>query len=147
MSDAEKLSRPSFEQLEAGVQAKGGDAPRTDFMRVIELTYEVIYIRKPRLRIFFKLAEALSDLFVMAGAAAKSPLGQSAFKASQVATPPVGVEVTGFGIAGVSDMQLHGPTLVFESHAEAAAAQAGLVAADPKLSGKLQVLPRYELAA
>ena len=123
------------------MQAKGGDAPRTDFMRVIELTYEVIYIRKPRFKIFFRLAEALSDLFVMAGAAAKSPLGQSRFKASQVATPPVGVEVGGFAVAGVSDMQLHGPTLVFASHAEAAAAQAGLVAADPKLAGKLQVLP------
>jgi len=64
-----------------------------------------------------------------------------------VATPPVGVGVTGFAIAGVSDMQLHQPTLLFDSHVEAAAAQASLVAANPKLSGKLQVLPRYELAA
>ena len=147
MSDAEKLSRPSFESLEAGVEARGGDAPKSDFMRVIELSYEVIYIRKPRTKIFFLLSQVLSDLFVMAGAAAKSGLGKSRFKGSQVATPPVGVEVTGFAVANVKDMQVHAAGMVFASQAEAAAAQASLVAANPKLSGTLQVLPKFELAA
>ena len=34
---------------------------RSDFMRVIELSYEVIYLRKPRLKIFFLLSEVLVE--------------------------------------------------------------------------------------
>jgi len=147
LSDAEKLSRPSFESLEAGVQVRGGDAPRADFMRVVKLTYEVIYVRKPRQRLFFVLAQALADVLVMAGAAARSSLGRSQFKPSQVATPPVAVEVPGYAVASTESMGLHGADLVFPSYAEAAAARAQLVAGDPKLTGKLQVLSSYELAA
>jgi len=147
MSDAEKLSRPSFEALEGGVQVRGGDAPRTDFMRVIELTYEVFYVRKPRLRIFFALGRVLADFMVMASAAARSPLAKAHFKPSQVATPPVAFDTPGFAVASTENLQLHAPGFVFQSHAEAAAAQAKLVAADPKLSGKLQVLQQFELAA
>jgi hypothetical protein len=147
LSDAEKLSRPSFESLEAGVQVRGGDAPRADFMRVVELTYEVIYIRKPRLRLLFALAQALADVLVMAGAAARCSLGRSQFKPSQVATPPVAVEVPGYAVASTESMALHGTDLVFASYAEAAAARAQLVAGDAKLTGRLQVLSAYELAA
>jgi hypothetical protein len=147
MSDADKLSAPSFESLEAGVEARGGDAPRTDFMRVVELKYEVIYIRKPRLRLFFTLAQALVDRLIMGGAAARSPNAKARFNPPQTAAPPVVVKPQGFGVASTENMQLHAPGLVFQSHAEATAAQASLVAADPKLGGKLQVLSSYELAA
>ena len=41
MSDAEKLSRRSFEPFDAGVEIAGGDAPRADFQRHVDVTYEV----------------------------------------------------------------------------------------------------------
>ena len=44
MSDAEKLSRPSFARYDAGMLIGGDLAPQTDFMRKRDVTYEVIYL-------------------------------------------------------------------------------------------------------
>ena len=44
MSDAEKLSRPSFSEFDAGVAIGGDPLPHTDFMRQREVAYEVIYL-------------------------------------------------------------------------------------------------------
>jgi hypothetical protein len=147
MSDAEKLSRASFERLEAGIEVRGGDAPKGDFMRVVELAFEVIYIRKPRFDIRFLVSKAMADLLVMGSAAASSPLAKLRPRPSMVATPPVRVDTEGFAVATVSEMRAHAEDLVFASQAEAVAARARLVADDPKLAHQLQVLPRFELAA
>src|SRR6185295_12957669 len=44
MSDAEKLSRPSFASYDAGIMVGADLAPRTDFMRTRDVAYEVIYL-------------------------------------------------------------------------------------------------------
>ena len=44
MSDAEKLSRPSFSEFDAGVAIGGDPLPHADFMRQRDVAYEVIYL-------------------------------------------------------------------------------------------------------
>src|SRR5262249_40547410 len=46
MSDAEKLSRRSFEEYDGGVKVGGGERPRTDLFRKLKVVYEVIYLPK-----------------------------------------------------------------------------------------------------
>ena len=45
MSDAEKLSRRSFEPFQSGVDIAGGSKASADFKRGVDVTYEVIYFR------------------------------------------------------------------------------------------------------
>ena len=85
----------------------------------------------------------------MAGAAAKSGLGKSRFKGSQVGDAAGrAVEVTGFAVANVKDMQVHAAGMVFASQAEARQrGDASSRPTIPKLSGTLQVAAEFEVAA
>jgi hypothetical protein len=146
MSDAEKLSRRSFEPFDAGIELSGGDAPNADFQRVVDVAYEVVYLRKQRQRLFFRLKEGLVDLLVSLSAAGRSKL--SAFKNAPtgLGTPPVVMPRETFVVAGVNDLQPQ-TTQTFSSESAAVIAMRGMVSNDASLAGKLQVVSSYELAA
>ena len=151
MSDAEKLSRPSFEQLEAGVQAmrRRCAAHRLHAGARARLRGD-LHPRSPGPRFSSGSPRRCSDALRHGAARRRSRRSRrsSRFKASQLATPPVGVELERLRRRRrPRTCSCTRPTLVFESQAEAAAAQAGLVAADPKLAGTLQVLRTFELRA
>jgi hypothetical protein len=78
MSDAEKLSRPSFSKYNAGISIGGEQLPAVDFMRQRNIAYEVIYLPEHApVRVKFGMPPGLSQ-FSMAGAAvAQSPLSQA----------------------------------------------------------------------
>ena len=58
MSDAEKLSRPSFAQYDAGVTIGEEIGPKTDFMQTREVSYEVIYVPEHQPTPRFRYARA-----------------------------------------------------------------------------------------
>lgn len=74
LSDADALSRPSFERMGAGVRAAG--ATEADAAVVSELTYETILLdvaQPPRRRFNDHLAGVLADAFLSLSAAANVP--------------------------------------------------------------------------
>jgi hypothetical protein len=140
MSDAEKLSRPSFAAYEAGI-AIGNDAPAGDFMRRREVSYEVIYLPEhPPVRVKFGMPDTLSR-FSMAGAAvSQSPLSRAKRAASPLAER-VSIEADRYVVVSTEDLGLFRSDLVFDTATAADLALKGLFAERPELTGTIQVMP------
>jgi len=140
MTDAEKLSRPSFAAYEAGI-AIGADAPAADFMRRREVSYEVIYLPEhPPVRVKFGMPENLSQ-FSMAGAAvSQSPLSRAKRAASPLAER-VSVEADRYVVVSTEDLGLFRSDLVFDTATAADLALKGLFIERPELTGTIQVMP------
>jgi hypothetical protein len=147
MSDAEKISRRSFELLSGGAQVSGGDRPRSTFVRRVDVVYEVIYLRRPRLRLFHALAKGLFDRLLFTSAAAKSSLGRHRKQPTGLGTPAVTLGAGHFAIVSTKDLSLHGTEMTFASQAAAAVALNEFMAKDRGLTGKIQIVPTYEMAA
>lgn len=142
MSDAEKLSRPSFADYDAGVVIGGELAPRTDFMRSRDVEYEVLYLpeRHP-VRIFFKLAVGIFNAIVGGSAVARSSLSNAARAPSAIAAPRVRMGTDRFAVVSTDDMSLHASHLVFDNATAADQALRSLAREQPELAGAIQVVP------
>jgi hypothetical protein len=140
MSDAEKLSRPSFAAYEAGI-AIGKDAPTADLMRCREVSYEVIYLPEhPPVRVRFGMPDVLSQ-FSMAGAAvAQSPLSWAKRAASPL-VERVSVEPERYVVVSTENLALFRSDLTFDTATAADLALRGLFAERPELTGTIQVVP------
>jgi hypothetical protein len=147
MSDAEKLSRKSFERYDAGIQIGGGDAPNADYVVSLDVVYEVIYIPVRQLRVFFRLATAFFDSLIRGSAVSRSPLAFARRAPSPLATPRVAVENEKFAVAATRDLSLHDQKLIFDSEAEAQEALNRLTTSDAGLAREWQVIPIYQLKA
>lgn len=145
MTDAEKLSRKSFEAYDAGVRVGGGDAPNADYVASLDVVYEVIYIPERHAPALFRLGAILFGRLVRGAAVAKSAFSMARRAPSPLATPPVTLEPEKFAVASTSDLSLHEESLVFDSEAEAHEALHRLTASDPGLSRELQVVPAYQV--
>jgi hypothetical protein len=141
MSDAQKLSSRSFEKYDAGVQVGGGSAVNADYVKSLEVNYEVIYIPRRRKRIFFRLAQFLFNAFARSGAVSQSVLSAAQTAPSALGARKVTVATEQFAVASTADLTLHDEQLVFASEAEARAAMIGVVDRDPSLTRRLQVVP------
>ena len=147
LSDAEKLSRRSFELFDAGVEIGGGSAPKASFQTKVDVAYEVVYAHKPRRPLRFLLRDAILDLLVAGSAAARSKRSPGKRAPSGVGTPKVALPTEGFIVATVDDLEPHAPDVTFPNESAAVIALKDAVARDPRLRGKLQVIPLYEVAA
>jgi hypothetical protein len=147
LSDAEKLSRRSFEPFDAGVEIGGGSAPKASFQTKVDVAYEVVYAHKPRRPLRFLLRDAILDLLVAGSAAARSKRSAGKRAPSGVGTPKVALPTERFVVAGVDDLEPHAPGLTFPNESAAVIALEDAVARNPRLRGKLQVIPSYEAAA
>jgi hypothetical protein len=146
MSDAEKLSRRSFEPFEAGVEAQSSAAPRAGFVRNIVVEHEVIYLRKPRQRLIHRIGRLIFDLLLRGNAVALSPLGRERQLPTGLGTASVSLNTGGFVVANTDDLQPHDAT-VFRSETAAILAMKAAMAGKPELKGRLQVVSEFELAA
>lgn len=146
MSDAEKLSRRSYEPYPAGVALAGGNAPRANFQRVVDVVYEVIYFRKPRRLLRLSLASALLELFAGVSSAARSKFSATRREPTGLGTPKVTLPHETYVLASIDGLVPHG-TQVFVSETAAAVALKEVVAKDARLSKKLQVVSSYEAVA
>jgi hypothetical protein len=147
MSDAEKLSRKSFEKYDAGVRIGGGDRPAADYSTGLDVAYEVLYVPEKKKPVRFKLPQFLFDALVKGSAVAQSPLSFEKRAPSGLGTEKVALSGEKFAVAMTKDLTLHGEDLVFDSEAEAHAALRRAVERDPALTRELQVVPVFELNA
>jgi hypothetical protein len=141
MSDAEKLSRPSFAEYDAGIVIGGDLAPRTDFMRVRDVAYELIYLPEHHpVRLFFKLVVDLARWLVRGSAVAQSSVSFAQRSASPLAER-VSLEPERYAVVSTTDLTLHAPNLVFDNATAADQAVQHLVRERPELAGAIQALP------
>ena len=146
MSDAEKLSRPSFADYDAGVVVGGDLAPRTDFMQPRDVAYEVIYLPEHHpLKLRYALPAELGGLLARGGAVGHSPRSENQRAASALAERAAAVTER-YAVVSSDDLTLHARHLVFDSATAADQALRGLVAGQPGLSGAIQVVPTTGMA-
>jgi hypothetical protein len=146
LSDAEKLSRKSFESYDAGVRI-GGNAPNADYVVPLDVVYEVIYIPVRQARVLFRLTLAFFGALVRGAAVSRSAFSATQRAPSVLATPRVAVAEEQFSVASTRDLSLVSPALVFASEAEAHQAMRDLVAQDPGRVREVQVVPLYTTEA
>ena len=143
MSDAEKLSRPSFADYDAGVvmAATSRRAPTSCAQR--EVAYEELYVpeRQP-VRIFSKLAAGIFNAIVGGSAVARSPLSHAARASSALAAERVRMGTDRFAVVSTDDMSLHGSHLVFDSATAADQALRSLARQQPEFAeASIEVVP------
>ncbi len=141
MSDAEKLSRRSFEKYDSGVRVGGGDAPAADYFDELDVAYEVIYVPERRKPVRFKVPTFLFEALARAGSVAQSPLSFEKRSPSGLGTAKVSLAQERFAVASTENLGLRSEGLVFDSEAEAHDALNRAVNADSELTGQLQVVP------
>src|SRR4030095_14743109 len=132
MSDAEKLSRRSFEKYDAGVRVAGGDRAKGDYYAALNVVYEVIYLPKRPKRIFFLLTQFLMSNLLKASAVAQSPLSYEHGAPAPLAPPKMKMHQEQYGLAGTRDLGLYAKDMVFNSQAEAHAALKATITHSPQ---------------
>jgi hypothetical protein len=147
MSDAEKLSRPSYQQLKGGVTIGAAGGPQSSKMTRKKIDYQVTIIDKEPVRPGIRLA-AISGLFhnFLAGSAVTR--SELSFHAkSQLAPYPdkVAVAAEGYTVASTQDNRATGANATFSSEAMAVDFMRTQVLANPSLAGSMHVLPSYEV--
>ena len=146
MSDAEKLSRPSFARYDAGVVIGADTAPQTDFRRSREVQYEVVYLPEHHpIRLLFKLAVGLFEAFARGASVASSALSQARRAPSAVAAAPVSYAPEQYAVVSTMDLTLHAAPMVYSSATAADVAVAQLIAAQPELHSAVQVVPASQV--
>jgi hypothetical protein len=147
MSDAEKLSRPSFSEFDAGVAIGGETLPHTDFMRQRQVAYEVIYLPEhhavqPR----FGMPTLLGTFSAFGAAVSRSPLSRARRSPSALSeSNQVTVAGDRFALVSTDDLSLHAADAVFSTAFEADRALKALLAEHPELIGARQVVAAAEL--
>lgn len=151
LNDSDKLARPSFETMKSGFKLTGNSSLVVPATVSKSVDYELTYLRKKReLRVLggiYKYVKSLFKTNLKAGAVAKSKLSFSNQRVSTNAPQSTEIKEQGFAIASTSDMTPHQGCQIAGSYTEAADAMAQLLAEQPSLRGKLQIVSEHELAA
>jgi hypothetical protein len=148
LSDSDKLSAKSFEQMRSGLRFSTGDAAETGARTVIEVDYELSYVhRSSGLVIFAGLVKLASTLFAtLVGGSAATKNAFSKTKTGAIKPATIHVADAGFLVVATSDLSIVGAPVAM-TMAEAAAQQDALILADPTLAGTLQVVASHEVGA
>lgn len=156
LSDAEKLSRPSFEHMEAGITVASEKVECTvgGGGRGLDATYETVTINAPR-----RPPTPVDGTYTMSSAQQLSVLGRAAaarsglltsglerFAPASGSTPLAGLEEEQFAVVRTSDLGAR-PDVLKEPTTKGAAFQAldAWLAGRPEDRGLLQVVPVGEL--
>jgi hypothetical protein len=148
LSDAEKLSRPSFERQHSGLELAADGAALASRRAVRRSArYEEIII-DPVARDTGQAVDFNSTLFThfLGGASvSRSPLAHAEKRLRQPFADGVAVTGDAFAVASTRDNTTDG--LVFDSQAQARTHLDALLATDPGLLDTLHVIPAVEVAA
>jgi hypothetical protein len=140
MSDAEKLSRPSFAQYDAGVAVGGDLAPNVDYMQSRDVSYEVIYVPEHRPAPRFQIPNGLAVFSSAGSAVSNSVLSRTRTGPSPLSTR-ASLELDRYAVVSSDDLSLHQPGLIFDTATAADQVLRSLVAQSPDLGATLQVVP------
>jgi hypothetical protein len=141
MTDAEALSRASFDDFDAGLLIGGDAAGRADWMRIRDVAYEVVYLPEHQpVRVRFGMPDVLSRFSAAGAAAAISPLSRASTAPSALADR-VSLRKERFAVASSDDLTLHAPDLLFDTAIAADQALRRIKAQRPELSEAIVVVP------
>ena len=151
LSDSEKLSRKSFDNLPSGFKLTATSDLLTTLPVVRPVDYELSYLRRERIvpKGMIKLFVLAYNFLVKGSAVRQSGLSQQQQRISLNAPPQVELTQETFAIANAFDLKSHvttasGPVL-FATQAEAYQKQQALIAENPALAGQIQVVSNFEL--
>lgn len=149
MPDSQKLTRKSFERMNAGLRLVGSDLYTSSYFGNFKLDYESVIYDTIENRQTGNIHEESRLPFahhVSNNAVANSSVGQNqSLKPSQ----SIKIEDESYAIANLDDLSIHnnlGIDLTFGSEAEAQVALEELFINNPALSNKIEVVAAYELA-
>jgi hypothetical protein len=147
LSDAEKLSRPSYEELKSGVIIGAAGGPQSSKMTRRKVAYQVTIVDKEPVRPSVNVGAVggLFDVFLAGAAVARSPLSFQVMSQLQPYPDKVSVGAEGYTIASTLDNTPFDEDSTFSSEAMAIEKMQRRVAREPALAGSLHVLPRYEV--
>lgn len=152
LSDAEKLSRPSYEPMNGGVIITIGDgAFKSGKKTVRTIAYEVTTIDKVPTK------KAKNDPHTLTGSLFETLLGGASVAQSQLShqyqtqmqphADKVAMVAEGYAVASTQDNTRHAGTASFTSQAMAIDHMQQTLAGQPALAGSLHVIPDYEVKA
>jgi hypothetical protein len=151
MSDADKLSKPSFEPMDAGVTLTAGASQWAAGLgadRIVRYEQIIVDTYFERFqRPFFEFWGLLYTHFRAGNAVARSELSLHNSKKKQPFEEKIDVPGDKFGVAFTKDNSNFAGTTVFGSFTEAEEHLSKALANDPTLSEQIHVVPAMELAA
>ncbi len=148
MSDSDKLSRKSFEQMRSGIRFTPRTGTETGASVAKEVNYELSYVHRTRGVTekggLYRLASSVFTTLANGSAVTKN---LHAVAARAAGTPPATITVrdSQYVVVNVSDLAPHAPNLAAGSEAEAYMLQAQAIARNPALAGTIQVMCSDEL--
>jgi hypothetical protein len=151
LSDAEKLSRPSYQKLTGGVIiSMGGGSLQSSKMTKRKIEYEVTIIDKEPVPLlpYGKLLKAVSGLFsgfLRGAAVAKSKLSFHYKTQLQPFAEKIAVKPEGYSVAFNHNNKAFSSAATFESEAMAMDYMKQQLSANPGLKETLHVIPNYEV--
>lgn len=148
LSDAEKLSRKSFEKMKSGLTFKTDDNTAHAFKIHKEVNYELTYVHKKKLIIFkwgiFKFATQVFNVLVKGNAITKNTYSYTK-KVATNAPAKVSTPASQYKVVNTSDLSLHSAAAVAISETEAYALHDQIIRKNPALKNKIQVVTQFEL--
>ena len=151
LSDAEKLSKPSFERMTGGARIKiGKQSLRSSKMVRRIVDYEMIIVDlepvKPfKFGVLFKQLPLLFNHFLKANSVSKSPLSKKQKSALQPFDQKMDVKQEGYTVVNNGTNKPYDQKSTFKSQAAAEDHMKQLVKKDPNLSKELQVVSEFEV--
>jgi hypothetical protein len=148
MSDADKLSAPSFQPMESGVTLSMGKkilATGRMVMRTIKYEVKVIDKKPEEGRIFLVISAALMGVFAKGSAVKKSVLSKEYKTKLQPFDEKPKLLNEGYAVANVTNNKAFSMQSVFSSEAMAQDYMNRQVAINPNLKTALHVVPQYEI--
>lgn len=154
LSDADKLSTPSFEKYDAGVTI-GSTAVVSGQDRARTVTYNEYYIDAPtsfsRFSGRYQMPSAVCQSLSAQGAGFTSPMKNTGLSKYSAGPQPKAITVTDppYVVASVADLSIRSDISTADgtTYHQAQAAVQTYLTANPQETGDLQVIPLYEAAA
>lgn len=147
MSDADKLSRPSYQQFKGGVTIGSAGGPQSSKMTRRTISYAVTIIDKEPVRPPLKY-RAIAGLFqnCLAGSSVARSTLSFQFKSQFTPYPDkIATAPAGYTVASTDTNKAFDANSSFPSEAMAVDALNSRLAANPSLTGTIHVLPTHEV--
>ncbi len=145
LKESERLSRPSFEKYNSGLESTGSSELTSDYFREREVEFEEIILDEPDPVVNIVKMDALEfQAFVKNGSLAKCSLSAKNNAASVLSPGKVAIAEEGFSIVDVDNLSLF-ENQQLSSRVEAEQAVKQVISERPELEGQLEIIPTFEL--
>jgi len=146
LSETQRLSRPSFENYNSGLDGTGSTRLESDYFREREVMYETIIIDDPDNVQPLQAMDLLEfNAFIKNGSIAKSSLGTKIANATILQPDPIEIVGDTYQIVSTADLSAVSD-ITAGTQQEAQAAMHDLLIEQPELEGQIDIVPSFELA-